>query len=144
MNSIVYRTHLGRLLCPKPRFFNYFQGISRFSGKLVGPWDNPCVFPTALRDPVARFPLFGVYDGVISRFQDSKSPRLQDSRIPRNENQRREPESAQDPNLGSGPKKQQKQLGRAGSGVGAPQVIPDIVLIVWSGKMFNLLEELFA
>ena len=25
---------MGRLLCPKPRFFNYVQGISYFSGKL--------------------------------------------------------------------------------------------------------------
>ena len=62
MNSIIYRTHLGRLLCPKPWFFNYFQGISRFSGKLGDPG---CVFPIPLRDPVALFPLFGVYDGVI-------------------------------------------------------------------------------
>ena len=61
----IYRIHLGRLLCPKPSLFNSFQGISRFSGKLVGPWDLPCVFPIALRDPVALFPLFGVYDGVI-------------------------------------------------------------------------------
>ena len=34
MNSIIYRTHLGRLLCPKPSLFNYFQGISSFPGKL--------------------------------------------------------------------------------------------------------------
>ena len=27
---------------------------------MVGPWDLPCVFPIALRDPVALFPLFGV------------------------------------------------------------------------------------
>ena len=26
---------------------------------------HPCVFPIALRDPVALFPLFGVYDGFI-------------------------------------------------------------------------------
>ena len=60
MNSIIYRTHLGRLLCPKPSLFNYFQGISRFSGKLGGPWDLPCVFPIPLRATVALFPLFGV------------------------------------------------------------------------------------
>ena len=34
MNSIVYRTHLGRLLCPKPSLFNHFQGIYHFPGKL--------------------------------------------------------------------------------------------------------------
>ena len=34
MNSMVPRTHMGRLLCPKPWFFNYFQGISDVSGKL--------------------------------------------------------------------------------------------------------------
>ena len=28
---------MGRLLCPKPWFFNYFQGISNFPGKLEGP-----------------------------------------------------------------------------------------------------------
>ena len=65
MNSIIYRTHLGRLLCPKTSLFNYFQGISRFSGKLGRPWDLPCVFPIPLRATVALFPLFGVYDGVI-------------------------------------------------------------------------------
>ena len=42
MNSSMYRTHLGRLLCPKPLFFSCFQGISRFSRKLVGPWDQSC------------------------------------------------------------------------------------------------------
>ena len=65
MNSIVYRTHLGRLLCPKPWFFNYFKGISIFSGKLVGPWDIPCVSPIALKGPMALFPLLGVYDAFI-------------------------------------------------------------------------------
>ena len=73
MNSIVYRTHLGRLLCPKPWFFNYFQGISRFSGKLGGPWDLPCVFPIPLRATVALFPLFGVYDGVICLLARSRA-----------------------------------------------------------------------
>ena len=34
MNSMVPRTHMGRLLCPKSYFFNYFQGISYFPGKL--------------------------------------------------------------------------------------------------------------
>ena len=33
--------------------------------KIGGPWDLPCVFPIPLGDPVALFPLFGVYDGVI-------------------------------------------------------------------------------
>ena len=56
----IYRNHLGRLLCQQPSIFTYFQGISRCSGKLVGPWDLPCVFPIPLRDPVALFPLFGV------------------------------------------------------------------------------------
>ena len=65
MNSMVHGTHLGVLLCPKPWFFNYFWRISRFSGKLVGPWDPPCVSPIALRGPIALFPLFGVYDGFI-------------------------------------------------------------------------------
>ena len=34
MNSIVYKTHLSRLLCPKPLSINYVQGISNFPGKL--------------------------------------------------------------------------------------------------------------
>ena len=34
MNSIIYRTHLGRLLCPKTSLFNYFQRIYHFPGKL--------------------------------------------------------------------------------------------------------------
>ena len=34
MNSMVPGTHMGRLLCPKPSLFNYFQRISSFPGKL--------------------------------------------------------------------------------------------------------------
>ena len=34
MNSMVPRTHMDRLLCPKPTLFNYFVGISSFPGKL--------------------------------------------------------------------------------------------------------------
>ena len=37
MNSIVHRTHLGRLLCLKALLFNYFQGISNFQGN----WGTP-------------------------------------------------------------------------------------------------------
>ena len=61
MNSIVYRTHLGRLLCPKGPLFNYFQGIYHFPGKLgnapacslghcLFPLVGHCLFPLA--DPL--------------------------------------------------------------------------------------------
>ena len=48
MNSIIYRTHLGRLLCPKPPLFKYFQGIYNFPGKLENPPAcslGHCLFP---------------------------------------------------------------------------------------------------
>ena len=48
MNSMVPRTHMGRLLCPKPTLFNYFERISTFPGKLH-------VAPASL----AYFPLWG-------------------------------------------------------------------------------------
>ena len=51
MNSMVPRTHMGRLLCPKPSLFNHFVRISSFPGKLqVAPVTSlyiPCVTPDA-------------------------------------------------------------------------------------------------
>ena len=45
MNSIIYRTHLGRLLCPKPWFLNYFQGISNIQENWGTPRKHPPVYP---------------------------------------------------------------------------------------------------
>ena len=42
MNSMVHRIHLGRLLCPTPLFYNGFQGISNFPGKLE---NAPACYP---------------------------------------------------------------------------------------------------
>ena len=70
MNSIVYKTHLGRLLCPKPYFFEEFCVISFFSRKLgrppayllVGslfcPWDPYCALWILWRAPfkIRRLP----------------------------------------------------------------------------------------
>ena len=65
MNSMVPRSHMGRLLCPKTPLKNKFFAFSPKSGKLVQALAHPCVFPIALRGLVALFPLFGVYDGFI-------------------------------------------------------------------------------
>ena len=52
MNSMVPGTHMGRLLCPKPPLFKYFQGISRFPGKLqVAPQAIPGGSLFSLVDP---------------------------------------------------------------------------------------------
>ena len=64
MSPIVYRTHLGRLLCPHPCFKVFsrnFQSFQKIGGTL-GP--SLCV-PFALRDPVNLFSLFGVYDSTM-------------------------------------------------------------------------------
>ena len=45
MNSMVPGTHMGRLFCPKPTFFNYFVGISSFPGKLQVAPASPAYFP---------------------------------------------------------------------------------------------------
>ena len=60
MNSMVHRTHLGKLLCPKPWLFNYFQGILGFPGKLE---NAPQAFPVGL-----LFPLVGQYEGLPLSF----------------------------------------------------------------------------
>ena len=36
---------MGRLLCPKPLFFNYFQGISNFQEKWGTPRKRAPVYP---------------------------------------------------------------------------------------------------
>ena len=66
MNSMVPRSHMGRLLCPKTPSKNNFSANSPKSGKLVKVLAHPCVFPIALRALVALFLLFGVYDGCMS------------------------------------------------------------------------------
>ena len=48
MNSVVHRIHLGRLLCPKPLFFNYFTRMYHFSGKMgraPAYYLGHCLFP---------------------------------------------------------------------------------------------------
>ena len=64
MNSMVPRSHMGRLLCLQTPL-KKISAHSPKSGKLVQALAHPCVFPIALRALVALFPLFGVYDGFI-------------------------------------------------------------------------------
>ena len=49
MNSMVPRTHMGRLLCPKTTFKTYllskFPQIQKIG---VGPWPIPAAFPIPL------------------------------------------------------------------------------------------------
>ena len=60
MNSIVHRTHLGRLLCPKGPLFHYFQGISNFQENWGTPWKRAPVYPL--------FPFVGSLFPINSRY----------------------------------------------------------------------------
>ena len=53
MNSMVPRIHMGRRLCPKPSLFYYFQGISRFPGKLQAAPQASLVVPYSPLWPLA-------------------------------------------------------------------------------------------
>ena len=64
-NSLVPGTHTGRLLCPRTLLGNNLWAISKNPENWCRPLAHPCVFPIALRDPVALLPMFGVYDEVV-------------------------------------------------------------------------------
>ena len=55
INSIIYRIHLGRLLCQKTYLFNYFQRIYPFPGKLGNAPAcslGHCLFPLVGHCPI--------------------------------------------------------------------------------------------
>ena len=56
---------MGRLLCPKTHLKNNSLQIHQNPKNWCRPLAHPCVFPIALRDLVALFPLFGVYDDLL-------------------------------------------------------------------------------
>ena len=64
---------MGRLLCPKPSLFNYFQRISTFPGKLqVAPVTSlyiPCVTPDTI-GPRANRKIHREATGATCNFQD--------------------------------------------------------------------------
>ena len=61
MNSMVPRTHLGRLLAPKPGFLIMFKGFPDF----LENWWDPGTPHVYFLLPLGLFPLLGVYDGFM-------------------------------------------------------------------------------